>query len=136
MSLWRPNIINTPKDFQLKSSFIGPTFKTPVSKTWFWLIPLVSLIPVYFYGVNRLKISSTSKKYNDIIQKLIKKPKENQYLTKSELDLILNIEHLDYEKQKVRRSEMIRNINKYRSNLISRVRDPKDKRSFLYKINY
>jgi surface protein len=137
LSLWRPNIINTPKDFQLKSSFIGPTFKTPVSKTWFWLIPVFSLIPVYFYGVNRLKKSPTSEEYHDIIKKLKIKGKEGgYYLTKSELDKILNIYDLDYEKQKAKRSIMIRAINTYKPNLINRVKDPNDKRSFLYEIMF
>jgi len=137
LSLWTPKIYNTPKDFNFNSPVIGPTFKTPVSKIWFWLIPVFSLIPVYFYGVNRLKKSPTSEEYHDIIKKLKIKGKEGgYYLTKSELDKILNIYDLDYEKQKAKRSIMIRAINTYKPNLINRVKDPNDKRSFLYEIMY
>ena len=53
----------------------------------------------------------------------------------NDLDEIFDIQHLEYEKQKAKRSSLIKEINNYKPELINRVRDPEDKRSFLYKID-
>lgn len=137
LTSWTPKIYDTPKDFNFNSPVIGPKFEESTSQYLYWLIPIPFFSLIYFYKNRRRDQIDSSKEYKDIIEKLKVKGKEGGYLlTKSEFDLILNIENLDYDKQKRKRSEIIYNINKYSSNLISRVRDPNDKRSFLYKINY
>ena len=137
LSSWTPKIYNTPKDFNFNSLVIGPKFEKSSPVYLYWLIPVPFFFLVYFYKNHRHDQFENSKEYKDIIKKLKIKGKEGgYYLTKSELDKILNIYDLDYEKQKAKRSIMIRAINTYKPNLINRVKDPNDKRSFLYEIMF
>ena len=91
---------------------------------------------IYSYSIYRFKKKEEFTEYNSIIKKLLYNYKKNDhYLTKNDLDEIFEIKHLEYEKQKTKRSSLIKNLNNYKPELIKRIRDPKDKRSFLYKIN-
>ena len=56
-------------------------------------------------------------------------------ITREDLDELLQITHLSFESIKVKRSQMITALNKRKKVVISRDRDPKDRRMFLYHIS-
>lgn len=137
LSSWKPRIYTTPKNFNFNSSVIGPSFKKSSNdyQYWFILTLLLLLVLIYFYWKN----TNTPKQLSEqeiIIEKLKNVAKSREYILKEELDKVFNIENLEYEKQKVKRANMIRDINTYNKNLIIRERNPDDKRSYLYKIKY
>ena len=63
------------------------------------------------------------------------KSKSQTFLTKDELDQLLKIENLTFESQKTKRAQLIKRINERYPNLIERVRNPEDKRVFIYQVN-
>jgi len=137
LSSWKPRIYTTPKNFNFNSSVIGPSFKKSSNdyQYWFILTLLLLLVLIYFYWKN----TNTPKQLSEqeiIIEKLKNVAKSREYISKEELDKVFHIENLEYEKQKVKRANMIRDINTYNKNLIIRERNPDDKRSYLYKIKY
>jgi len=137
LSSWSPKIYSFPKNFNFNTAAIGPDFKKSNTTIFYWMIPLLVFFIIYLYKKNQSKKTENFKAYKDIIKKLINKEKDTGYfLTKNELDRILNIDYLNYEKQKAKRSSMIRDINNYKPTLINRVKDPNDKRSYLYEIKY
>jgi surface protein len=138
LSSWTPRIYVTPKNFNFNSAVVGPSFTKSSNgyQYWFVFISILILMLIYFYWK---KYSNTPKNLGEqeiIIKKLKNLAKSKEYILKDELDKAFNIQNLEYEKQKVKRANMIRDINAYNNNLINRERDPNDKRSFLYKINY
>ena len=60
---------------------------------------------------------------------------KGKLISRKELDEILKISHLSPDSSKVLRSQRIKSINNNKEIAISRIRDPKDKRMFIYKIN-
>ncbi|MEN8777484.1 MAG: BspA family leucine-rich repeat surface protein [Polaribacter sp.] len=136
LSSWTPRIYITPKNFNFNSPVIGPEFKKSTNIYLPLIITVIIFMLIYFYTIYRFKKKEEFKEYNSIIKKLIHNKKINDhYLTKNDLDEIFDIQHLEYEKQKAKRSSLIKEINNYKPELINRVRDPGDKRSFLYKID-
>ncbi len=136
LSSWSPRIYITPKNFNFNSPVIGPEFKKSTNIYLPSIITAIFFTLIYFYKVYRFKRKEEFKEYNTIVKKLINNKKiNNHHLTKSDLDEIFALTHLEYEKQKAKRSSLIKEINNYKPGLIDRVRDPEDKRSFLYKIN-
>ena len=63
------------------------------------------------------------------------KTKSQPFLTKDELDQLLKIENLTFESQKTKRAQLIKRINEHYPDLIERVRNPEDKRVFIYQVN-
>ena len=63
------------------------------------------------------------------------KTKSQPLLTKDELDQLLKIENLTFESQKTKRAQLIKRINEHYPSLIERVRNPEDKRVFIYQVN-
>ena len=63
------------------------------------------------------------------------KTKSQPFLTKDDLDELLKIESLTFESQKTRRAQLIKRINEHYPDLIERVRNPEDKRVFIYQVN-
>ena len=57
------------------------------------------------------------------------------FLSKDELDELLKIENLTFESQKTKRAQLIKRINEHYPDLIKRVRNPEDKRVFIYQVN-
>lgn len=56
-------------------------------------------------------------------------------LTMEELDEILNIDYMEADSRKLRRFRLLQEINEAYPGLISRIKDEKDRRRFLYRIN-
>lgn len=136
LSSWSPRIYTTPKNFNFNSSVIGPEFKKSTNIYLSIIITAIIFMLIFSYSIYRFKKKEEFTEYNSIIKKLLYNYKKNgDYLTKNDLDEIFEIKHLEYEKQKTKRSSLIKNLNNYKPELIKRIRDPKDKRSFLYKIN-
>ena len=136
LSSWSPRIYTTPKNFNFNSSVIGPEFKKSTNIYLPIIITAIIFMLIFSYSIYRFKKKEEFTEYNSIIKKLLYNYKKNDhYLTKNDLDEIFEIKHLEYEKQKTKRSSLIKNLNNYKPELIKRIRDPKDKRSFLYKIN-
>lgn len=136
LSSWTPRIYVTPKNFNFNSPVIRPEFKKSTNIYLPLIITVIIFMLIYFYTIYRFKKKEEFKEYNSIIKKLKHNLKKNgDYLTKNDLDEIFDITHLEYEKQKAKRSSLIKEINNYKPELINRVRDPEDKRSFLYQIN-
>lgn len=69
----------------------------------------------------------------DIIQDQLKGLKGN-YISRKELDEILEISHLTPDSSKVARSKRIKSVNDREGPNIARVRDPQDKRQYIYKV--
>ncbi|WP_299053820.1 BspA family leucine-rich repeat surface protein [uncultured Polaribacter sp.] len=138
LSSWKPRIYETPRNFNFNSAVIGPSFKKSSKdyQYWFIFISILLLVFIFLYWKKNAQTPKHSSEQDIIIEKLKNLAKSKDYILKSELDKVFNIEDLDYEKQKVKRAMMIRDINAYNKNLINRERDPDDKRSFLYRINY
>jgi len=63
------------------------------------------------------------------------KTKSQLFLTKDELDQLLKIENLTFESQKTKRAQLIKRINEHYPDLIERIRNPEDKRVFIYQVN-
>ena len=63
------------------------------------------------------------------------KTKPQPFLTKDELDELLKIENLTFESQKTKSAQLIKRINEHYPGLIERVRNPEDKRVFIYQVN-
>ena len=63
------------------------------------------------------------------------KTKSQPFLTKDELDQLLKIENLTFESQKTKRAQLIKRINEHYPDLIERIRNPEDKRVFIYQVN-
>ncbi len=70
----------------------------------------------------------------DIIQDQLKGLKGN-YISRKELDEILKISHLSSDSSKVLRSKRIKSVNDREGPNISRVRNQKDKRQYIYKVS-
>ena len=70
----------------------------------------------------------------DIIQDQLKGLKGN-YISRKELDEILKISHLSSDSSKVLRSKRIKSVNDREGTNISRVRNQKDKRQYIYKVS-
>mgnify|MGYP000300719271 CR=1 FL=1 len=136
LSSWRPRVFVTPSNFNFNSPVIGPEFNKPANIYLPLIIVVIVFILIFCYTVYHFKKKDEFQEYNTIVKKLVHHKKiNNHYLTKSDLDEVFNLTHLEYEKQKAKRSYLIKEINNYKPELIDRVRDPEDKRSFLYKIN-
>ena len=70
----------------------------------------------------------------DTIQDQLKGLKGN-YISRKELDEILKISHLPPDSSKVLRSKRIKSVNDREGPNISRVRNPQDKRMYIYKVS-
>jgi surface protein len=132
LSKWKPNISEKPYEFQRNSYFVSPSFKNHNINNAIGLIVGILIVLGAFFMLKKPKINSDnitliSKELNSFAEK-------KQLLTKEELDAIFKISDYSFEVQKTTRAKYIRDINKRKSGFITRVRDEKDKRSFLYLI--
>lgn len=59
---------------------------------------------------------------------------DKNVLSTEELDLLLNISHLEPDSRKLRRHRIISELQKQNPTLITRIKDSNDRRKFLYKI--
>ncbi len=132
-----------PEDFDLYAH----TFKQP---RWRGSIPLkyilgvVAVLIVAIFLVRKRKNSTSSLEpvsvpvfESDFKTRLAEfmKTKSQPFLTKDELDQLFNIENLTFESQKTKRAQLIKRINEHYPDLIERVRNPEDKRVFIYQVN-
>jgi len=116
----------------LNYNFTSKPFKENKSSFYYLIIVLLFLI----FGC--LLIYYLIKKYHH------KKPKLNEYeifnnlenktLTADELDVLLNIQHLEDDSRRLRRHRILNDFEKNKPGLIKRIKDPTDKRKFLYQI--
>lgn len=70
--------------------------------------------------------------WDEITKSLVQSSKN--VLSTEELDLILNISHLEPDSRKLRRHRIISELQKQNPTLITRIKDSTDRRKFLYKI--
>ena len=137
------NVEGKPDDFDLYAH----VFKQP---RWRGSSPLkyilggVAALIVIILLVRKRKISASQPKpvsvpvfESDFKTRLVEfmKSKSQSFLTKDELDQLLKIENLTFESQKTKRAQLIKRINEHYPSLIERVRNPEDKRVFIYQVN-
>ena len=60
----------------------------------------------------------------------------SRHYSQDELDDLFNIQELDYDSRKLKRSRIIAELNKKHEGLLERKRDPSDKRKFIYIVNH
>jgi surface protein len=61
--------------------------------------------------------------------------KDSNFLSKEELDQLLQINTLSFESQKTKRAQLIKRLNEHYPYLIRRIRNPDDKRVFIYEVS-
>ncbi len=135
LSDWKPNIMGVPRNFLLNNSFILPQFKS--QKINYRLIAFVACLSILIFVVIISLLKTQRSRHlidPDIVKKLKILKERNQPLSRIEIDEILEISDLNIGLQKVKRADLIRQINIGHNNLIQRERDPKDKRTYLYHI--
>ena len=102
-----------------------------LTKNILYIILFIKVIFLLFFLTEKRK-NKTKNKENEILNK-IKKCK-NQILTRDELDKILEIDHLQPDSLKTKRSYLINEINSSDRIKIERLRDKDDKRFYNYLI--
>ena len=137
------NVDGKPSDFNLYAH----DFKQPRwsgSGTLKYILGVFALLVVVFLLVRKRKISNSPSEpvsvpvfESDFKARLAEfmKTKSQPFLTKDELDQLLKIENLTFESQKTKRAQLIKRINEHYPDLIERVRNPEDKRVFIYQVN-
>ena len=137
------NVDVKPSDFNLYAH----DFKQPRwsgSGTLKYILGVFALLVVVFLLVRKRKISNSPSEpvsvpvfESDFKARLAEfmKTKSQPFLTKDELDQLLKIENLTFESQKTKRAQLIKRINEHYPDLIERVRNPEDKRVFIYQVN-
>jgi len=60
--------------------------------------------------------------------------KDSHFLSKEELDQLLQINNLSFESQKTKRAQLIKRLNQHYPDLVRRIRNPDDKRVFIYEV--
>jgi surface protein len=146
LSNWNvSNVDGKPEDFDLNAGrFKEPKWEPSNSLSLgnYILIPvIIGLVLLLFYWRRSKKESSEASVvprqetvFKDRIAHFISE-KQSKYLTKEELDQLLQIDTLSFESQKTKRAQLIKRINEQYPNLIERIRNPEDKRVFIYRVN-
>lgn len=133
------SITGVPEEFNLNAdNFIVPKWQRPLTASTVGIVGVVVLILVLAIWYFRRK------KQHDAIQKPEKlfqerlidflATKNSNYISKEELDQVFQIEGLSFESQKTKRAQIIKRLNESAPNTIKRVRNPEDKRVFMYLI--
>jgi hypothetical protein len=99
---------------------------------WILLVVVILLFAVWMIRFYYLKKESVSP-YTELHLKFIQH--KNNSFTIEELDELLEIEHLEPDSKKLKRTRLINELNHTKPNFIERERDESDKRRYLYKIN-
>ena len=60
---------------------------------------------------------------------------QNNSFTTDELDVVLEIDHLEADSKKLKRHRIINDLNQTHTNFIERIKDNNDKRKYIYIIN-
>lgn len=120
----------------------GNIFKTENHFRLRYLILLIILIVIIlFFFINKYK--NLNKISNTIDNKFNKDPNvieliynsDKNYVTVEELDVILQINHLEINSLRLKRHRILKEVEKHRPGLITRIKDVADKRKFKYQIN-
>jgi hypothetical protein len=99
---------------------------------WILLVVVILLFAVLMIRFYYIKKESVSP-YTELHLKFIQH--KNNSFTIEELDELLEIEHLEPDSRKLKRTRLINELNNSKPSFIERVRDESDKRRYLYKIN-
>lgn len=103
------------------------------TESWIAGVILLALGLLALYYSRYSKGEQEEQQKAEILAQLKLKRKSN--LTREELDEILKLTHLTADSAKVMRSRWIKALNASEEITIVRVRNPEDKRMFLYKVN-
>ena len=132
-----------PEDFDLYAhAFKQPKWEVPSRINY--ILGALGLLVLVILIVNRFRtkpVKTTSisiplfeAEFKDRLESFIAEKGQN-YLTKDELDVLLKIDNLTFESQKTKRAQLIKRINDFYPDLILRVRNPEDKRVFIYQVS-
>ena len=132
-----------PEDFDLYAhAFKQPKWEVPSRINY--ILGALGLLVLVILIVNRFRtkpVKTTSisiplfeAEFKDRLESFIADKGQN-YLTKDELDVLLKIDNLTFESQKTKRAQLIKRINDFYPDLILRVRNPEDKRVFIYQVS-
>ena len=132
-----------PEDFDLYAH----TFKQPKwvgSSRINYILGALGLLVLVILIVKRFRTKSVKTtsisiplfeaEFKDRLESFIADKGKN-FLTKDELDVLLKIDNLTFESQKTKRAQLIKRINDFYPDLILRVRNPEDKRVFIYQVS-
>jgi surface protein len=132
-----------PEDFDLYAhAFKQPKWEVPSRINY--ILGALGLLVLVILIVNRFRtkpVKTTSisiplfeAEFKDRLESFIADKGQN-YLSKDELDVLLKIDNLTFESQKTKRAQLIKRINDFYPDLILRVRNPEDKRVFIYQVS-
>lgn len=131
-SLWKANI-TTAKLIIFKPTFFQ-VYKTQIILAFSFIF----LVTVGFWLNRKLtRQTNKAKPLNEITNPLILKIINNPALTLNtdEFDELLGIEHMEADSKKLKRHRLLTEIDKEKLGLITREKDPTDKRRSIYRIN-
>ena len=137
------NVDGKPEDFDLYAhSFTQPKWEG--SSLINYILGALGLLILVVLAVKRLRSKSVQTttvstplfeaEFKDRLESFIAEKGQN-LLTKDELDILLKIDNLTFESQKTKRAQLIKRINDFYPDLILRVRNPEDKRVFIYQVS-
>ena len=144
LSEWDVSMVDgKPEDFELYAhAFKQPKWEVPSRINY--ILGALGLLVLVILIVNRFRtkpVKTTSisiplfeAEFKDRLESFIAEKGQN-YLTKDELDVLLKIDNLTFESQKTKRAQLIKRINDFYPDLILRVRNPEDKRVFIYQVS-
>ncbi len=104
----------------------------------YFLIVLLSVITLII-GLIILKVKKSKNEieennnFTEIHQRLFSH--QNNSFTTDELDVVLEIDHLEADSKKLKRHRIINDLNQTHTNFIERIKDNNDKRKYIYIIN-
>ena len=117
---------------------IGNLYPYKTQFNWFFYFLLfICITLLFFYFRIRSKHSIQNNiatiQEEGIVKNLLENV--NTILSVDELDTVFNIIHLETDSKRLRRHRILSEIERQKPGLISRIKDPEDKRKFLYQIN-
>ena len=125
-----PDLIDDGERIVISKSF-NPLF----FKSWFWVFFLLPITWVVFRKYRAAKNPINYPQfYNEMLQR-----SGNSY-TGEQMNELFGIDHLSYDQVRKKRASILQSINDFHSRykgkqLIIRIRDERDKRNFIYRVN-
>ena len=114
--------------------------KTKKNSPYYIVIILIIICLLIFYFIRIKKVNTINTLPDNLKQEILiiinkLNDQKSNAISKDKLDEIFGIKHLSYESIKTKRSFFINLINIHTKKKIERVRDKKDKRSYIYRIS-
>lgn len=131
------NLTQIWKDYKFKNSLTWEKFEYKKRNgnneylAWFSSLALILIFILYvkYYKIKTKQINE----YSNLHLRFVNHPASKFSI--EEIDSILEIEHLEIDSKKLKRTRLINEMNKTHPNFIEREKDTNDKRRYIYKIN-